>query len=132
MEINPDFFHILSRKQYSEAKRLYRASAAPFFKSEPSHNKRFATYSKISREYDWRVTILESLSVRKSPEQIIAWFVYKKTQVYSTAKMFRESVSQKNVMADRAKHKKRSNHKRNKEYVSELKQKKSRRIQGTA
>lgn len=75
----------------------------------------------MSREYDRRAAILESLRAGKSPAQIVTWFGYKKTQVYDIAKKFGESDNQEEVTADRKRHRKRSDCKRNEEFCRELK-----------
>jgi len=77
----------------------------------------------MSRERDRRAAILESLRAGKTPSEIIAWFGYKKTQVYEITKAFREAEDKDTVTSDRASHWKRSDRKRTLPFLEDLTEK---------
>lgn len=77
----------------------------------------------MTSEYERRVAILESLRAGRKPKEIISWFHYKKTQVYEIAKRYNETIDKEKCSANRKCHRRRSDCKRNDDFLEILKEK---------
>ena len=75
----------------------------------------------MSRELERRAAVLEGLRAGRTAREIIAFFGYSKSFVYNIRKDYESSTDKENVTAERKTHKRRSDSRRNEEFLAEVK-----------
>jgi len=75
----------------------------------------------MSREFERRAAVLESLRAGRSASEIITFFGYGKSYVYHIRKEYETATNKEEITADRKTHKRRSDCKRNDDFMAEVK-----------